>query len=195
MLVVSSTRMSVLTYLYAFSGCMLLYTEIPLTFSWCSWHVLALTLRLAPVHLNSSTKLGCRSPMRQPALRSTVGWQGQQLRDSGVHQPGGTAISGWAEGTMAAGMAILPSPCMGKHLQEGSPAQGWGMRKAKGYAEDTVAPHRQKIWIEHINIPRFPAWFSIKINPFCNTARGWLTEKFIVWSIKELNHYYSVNIY
>lgn len=133
------------------------------------------------------------APMRQTALRITVGWQGKQLRDSGVHQQVGAAVSGWGEATMAAGMAILASPCLGKNLQEGSPPQGWG--KAKGYPKDTAAPCRQKIWIEHINIPRFPAWFSIKINPFCNTAREWFTEKFIVWSIKELNHYYSVNIY
>lgn len=45
MLVVSSLGTSILTYLCAFSGFMLLCTEIPLTFSLCYWHLtLALTL-------------------------------------------------------------------------------------------------------------------------------------------------------
>lgn len=77
----------------------------------------------------------------------------------------------------------------GRTCRRAAWCRDWDSGKAKGYPEDTAAPRGQNIWIERINIPCFPAWLSIKINPFCNTAREGLTEKFIVQSIQEFTLY------
>lgn len=133
--VVCSLGISILTFLYAFSGCMLLCTVIPLTFSLWSWHFLALTLRLASPCLNSSTKLGCMSPNEADSLEDHSGMAGKAAERLWSAPSSGSSRIGVRRSNHGCrdGHPCFPMP--GKEPPGGQPTTGMGKGKrlSQGY--------------------------------------------------------------